>query len=321
MAHLPDLLLAMELGPQSLLRLQEVCNVNSAFTADERAALAAERGESIRAILTNGTTLIPSSLLSALPNLGIICTLGAGYEGIDLKALASRDVVVANGPGTNNNSVADHAVALMLAVLRDIPGNDAFVRAGHWRRGDTMRPGAHGRRLGILGLGAVGRIIAKRCSGFDMQIAYHNRRPLPNAEWRYVTTLLQLAEESDILIVALPGGPATRHIVGPAVLDALGPQGVLVNVGRGSVVDTNSLIDALRERRITGAGLDVVEGEPNLPEELLKLSNVVLSPHIAGRSPEAVSATIEMVIANLTAHFAGLPVLTPIPEIPAIRRA
>jgi D-3-phosphoglycerate dehydrogenase / 2-oxoglutarate reductase len=309
----PDLLLAIDLAAESLRRLQEVCTVHRAVTPEAREALAAERGRDIRAILTNGTTIIPPRLIASLPNLGIICAQGVGYEGIALDALKGRDVVVTNGPGTNAECVADHAMGLMLAVLRDIPRNDANVRSGRWRQGNSMRPSAHGKRVGILGLGHIGGLIAKRCSGFDMEIMYHNRRPLPDAAWPYAATPLELARWSDILFVVVPGGATTRHIVGQPELQALGKQGFLINVGRGSAVDTDALVQALDAGDIAGAALDVIEGEPEVPASLAAQGNLVLSPHIAGRSPESLSAVIALVVANLTAYFSGQPVLTPVP--------
>jgi lactate dehydrogenase-like 2-hydroxyacid dehydrogenase len=307
----PDLLLAIDLAPESLRLLQEVCVVHRAVTPEAREALAAERGQDIRAILTNGTTIIPPSLIAALPNLGIICAQGVGYEGIALDALKGRDVVITHGPGTNAACVADHAIGLMLAVLRDIPRNDAYVRSGRWRQGNTMRPSAHGKQVGILGLGQIGGLIARRCSGFDMTIMYHNRRPIPGALWPYATTPLELARWSDILFVVVPGGAGTRHIIGRSELEALGTHGFLINVGRGSAVDTDALVQALGAGDIAGAALDVIEGEPEVPPSLAAQGNLVLSPHIAGRSPETLSATIGLVIANLTAYFSGQPVLTP----------
>ena len=238
-----------------------------------------------------------------------------GMLGTGGPALALPPIVVTHGPGTNDDCVADHAMALMLAVLRDIPGNHATVRAGGWREGCTMRPTATGLRLGILGLGEIGARIARRAGAFDMTVAYHNRRLRPDAPFPYVATLHDLAWQSDVLMVATPGGAATRHLVDAEVLALLGTDGFLVNVGRGSVVDTGALVAALRGSTIAGAALDVIEGEPTVPNALRALPNVVLTPHMAGRSPQSVRATIELVLANLTAHFAGAPVRTPVPEM------
>lgn len=204
-------------------------------------------------------------------------------------------------------------MALLLGAARHLPQADAWVRQGHWN--GFMGPQVSGKRLGIVGLGTIGLEIARRgANGFGMTVGYYNRRPRPESGYTYHDSPLALAEASDFLVVATPGGTDTRHLVNAAVLDALGPQGYLVNIARGSVVDTEALIAALAERRIAGAGLDVVEGEPVVPPALLKLDNVVLTPHSAGRSPEAVSATVALFLENATAHFAGKPVLTPVPQ-------
>jgi D-3-phosphoglycerate dehydrogenase / 2-oxoglutarate reductase len=310
----PDVLLAIDLAPFALDRLRARFNVHRAVTSEAREEVAAREGQRIRAIVTNGTTPIPATLIDALPNLGIICAQGVGHEGVDLPAARARGIVITHGTGINAACVADHALALFLAALRDIPRFDAAVRAGRWREGGTTRPGAEGKRAGILGLGGIGSRIARRCAGFDMAVRYHNRRPILDAPWDYAPSLGDLCTWADVLFVALPGGAATRHCVGRAALDALGPGGFLVNVGRGSVVDTEVLIEALGAGRLAGAALDVIEGEPAVPAALCALPNVVLSPHIAGRSPETLEATIGQVVANLTAFFAGEPVLSPIPE-------
>ncbi len=297
----------------SFTRLQEAYTVHVGRTHADRMAIAAARGRAIGGILTNGTTDIPRALIEALPGLSIICAQGVGHEGVDLQATRDHGIAVTNGTGTNAPSVADHAMALMLAVMRDLPGLDRFVRAGGWRKGDTMRPMVTGKRAGILGLGDIGQRIARRCAGFDMPIAYHNRRPIADVDYAYASSPLALAAMSDVLMIAVPGGAATRHIIGAAELEALGPQGFLVNVGRGSVVETGALIAALRDGRLAGAALDGGEGEPDVPPALLELPNVILSPHMAGRAPETIAATLTLVLRNLEARFAGRPVLTPVP--------
>ncbi len=311
----PAVLVAIEPAPLSLARLRRHYTVHQALTHEARMAVAAEHAGSIRAILTNGTTPIPAALMDRLPRLGIICAQGVGHEGVDLPAARTRGITVTHGPGTNAECVADHAMALMLALIRDIRGNDAVVRAGGWRDGDTMRPTACGKRVGILGLGDIGRRIARRCAAFDMPVSYHNRRPLADSAYAYAASPLALADASDVMLVVLPGGTGTRHMVGATELAALGPQGYLVNVGRGSVVDTAALTAALRDGRLAGAALDVIDGEPVVADDLRALPNVLLTPHMAGRSPESVAATMDLVLRNLAAHFAGAPPLTPVPGL------
>ncbi|MNO99855.1 Glyoxylate/hydroxypyruvate reductase B [compost metagenome] len=240
--------------------------------------------------------------------------IGAGYEQVDLQAAADRGITVTNGAGVNASSVADHAMSLLLALVRDIPRCDAAVRRGEWPK--IMRPSLAGKRLGILGLGAVGMAIAKRAgAGFDMSVSYHNRQHRSDVPYKFCSTPTELARASDFLIVATPGGLGTKHLINKQVLEALGPNGFFVNIARASVVVTADLISALEQRRIAGAALDVFDAEPKVPDALKALANVILSPHVAGLSPEATQGTVELVGRNLVAFFSGQPVLTPI-ELP-----
>jgi len=255
--------------------------------------------------------------MELLPNLEIVCAVGAGYESIDLDTARSRGIAVANCPDTNASAVSDSAMMLLMATTRHLLQADRFVRAGGWQdqwRVDT--PTVSGKRLGILGLGTIGGRIAHRAArGFDMEIGYHNRAAVTGSSYRYFDSLIELATWADFLICAAPGGAGTRHLVSADVLTALGPKGYLVNIGRGTVVDTAALIDALRTNRIAGVGLDVVEGEPNVPPnlpELLQFDNVVVTPHCAGRAPEARAAATGLILANLNAYFAGKPLPSPV---------
>lgn len=308
------LLVLVELAPESLARIKDAgFELHVAPKASERAAVIQAVGDSIRAVLTNGSTGLGAGEIAVLPKLEIICALGAGYEKVDVAAAQARGIVVTNGPGTNDTSVADHAMALIMSIARGIVQADAAVRRGEWAISRQPRPMISGKRLGILGLGNIGEQIARRgAEGFGMTVAYHNRKPRDGSSWLYLPSAKALAEWSNFLVVATPGGAATTHLVDTAVLDALGAEGFLVNIARGSVVDTSALIDALTHGRIGGAALDVVEGEPNVPGELAALRNVILTPHIAGRSPEAVQATVQLVLDNLLAHFGGQSVLSPV---------
>jgi lactate dehydrogenase-like 2-hydroxyacid dehydrogenase len=291
---------------------------NSGFTLilapskAQRAAAILEHGERISAALTRGPLGFFAEEMAALPHLKIICVIGAGYEHVDLAAAHARGITVTNGAGANASSVADHAMALLLALVRDIPQADASVRRGEWRK--LSRPSLAGKRLGLLGLGAVGMAIAKRgAMGFEMSVSYHSRRPREDVDYHYCPTLLELAATSDYLIVATPGGTGTQHMIDKAVLQALGPQGFIVNIARASVIATADLLDALQTGSIAGAALDVFDDEPCVPDELKALNNVVLTPHVAGLSPQASEATVSLVNQNLLAFFAGQPVLTPVP--------
>ncbi|XCY76799.1 2-hydroxyacid dehydrogenase [Pseudomonas sp. CBR-F] len=280
-------------------------------TPAERAKAIKTHGGQIQAVLTRGPLGLYAEEIAALPLLEIICVIGAGYEHVDLQAASNRGIVVTNGAGVNAPSVADHAMALLLCLVRDIPRADAAVRRSEWPK--IMRPSLAGKQLGILGLGAVGLEIAKRAAlGFGMEVSYHNRQPREDVDYTYCATAVELARASDFLILATPGGASTRHLIDRQALDALGPNGFLVNIGRGSVVVTADLITALEQRRIGGAALDVFDDEPNVPDALKRLSNTVLTPHVAGLSPEAAHDTVQRVADNLLEYFAGRPVLTPV---------
>ena len=306
------LLLAIDVAPENRARLRDAGFEPLPVTGPDR--MPGSRAAEIRAVLTNGSSGFSAAQIAALPALEIICALGAGYEKIDLAAASARGITVTNGAGTNDVAVADHAMMLLLATVRGVVQADAAARRGEWAGARQLRPSVSGKRLGLLGLGHIGQRIAERgAGGFGVEGAYHSRRPREGSPFRHEPDLRALAAWCDFLVVATPGGAETRHLVDAAVLRALGPGGFLVNIARGSVVDTGALIEALEQERIAGAGLDVVEGEPDdIPARLTRLENVILTPHIAGRSPEAVLATVRLVIDNLRAHFSGQAVLTPV---------
>ncbi|AKM32362.1 hydroxyacid dehydrogenase [Pandoraea faecigallinarum] len=261
----------------------------------------------IRVVLTNGTTGLSAAQMDALPQLGLVCAFGAGYERIDVAAAARRGIAVAHAPNTNGETVADHALALMLAVSRGLITLDRAVKAGGWAKHRAPRPTLHGARLGVVGLGNIGHAIAMRAEGFGMSVGYHARTVRPGCRWQHFHTIGELADASDFLVLACPGGPATRHLVNAEVLARLGASGFLVNVARGSVVDTSALIEALCDGVIAGAALDVFEDEPTVPSALRMLENVVLTPHVSGRSPAALQAQVDLLLANVRAYLAGAP--------------
>jgi lactate dehydrogenase-like 2-hydroxyacid dehydrogenase len=277
-----------------------------------RAAHIAADAATIRAVLTIGSVGLTATEMDALPALEIVCALGVGFENIAIAHARQRGLALANGAGTNDDCVADHAFALLLAVVRNVPQLDQQCRQGLWRDVLPLPASVSNRRLGIVGLGGIGHKVAQRARGFGMQIGYHGRTPQPQVAHTYFADLVALAAWADFLVVATPGGPATRHLVGADVLAALGAGGYLVNVARGSVVDTAALAEALRAGRLAGAGLDVYESEPQPPAALLGLENVVLTPHVGGWSPQAIEASVQRFIENATRHFAGLPVVSPI---------
>ncbi len=312
---MPDkipLLVLNSLSSAHQAQIAAVYDMTYAPTAAERAAAIVAHGARYRAVLTIGVIGLTRDELAAMPKVELICALGAGYEGLPLEAARSRDIALANGAGTNDDCVADHAFGLLIGIVRGIRMLDRQCREGVWRESIPQPPNVSGKRLGILGLGTIGQKIAKRAAGFDMEVGYHNRKPREGAAHRYFDSLKALAGWADVLMIATPGGAGTRHLVDASILDALGPQGFLVNISRGSVVDTEALAAALREGRIAGAGLDVYESEPKPPEPLIGLDNVLLTPHMAGWSPEATQASVDRFMANAEGHFAGRGVVSPI---------
>jgi len=286
--------------------------VTYAPDAASRAAAITADGRRLRAVATIGTVGLDADEMDRLPVLEIVCAMGVGHERVALDAARARGIVVANGAGTNDDCVADHAFALLLAAVRGIVPLDRACRAGVWRDALPGLPHLAGKSLGILGLGRIGRKIARRAAGFDMPTGYHGRRRQDDAPYRWFDSLPALAAWCDVLVVATPGGAATHHLVDAGVLEALGPGGVLVNVARGSVVDTAALAAALRTGRLRAAGLDVYESEPQPPEDLIGLDNVVLTPHVGGRSPQATQASVDRLVANLDGHFAGRGAVSPV---------
>ena len=306
------LLVLNSLSSAHQAQIAEVYDMTYAFDPAARAAAIAEHGKKFRAVLTIGVIGITPEEIDAMPALELICCMGAGYEGVPLEATRARGIATANGAGTNDDCVADHAFGLLIGIVREFRKLDRLCREGVWREAIPQPPNVSGKKLGILGMGTIGQKIAKRAAAFDMEVGYHNRKSKEGVTQRYFDDLKSLASWADFLVLAAPGGPATKHLVNAEVLDALGPQGYLVSIGRGSVVDTEALAAALRENRIAGAGLDVYESEPKRPEQLIGLDNVLLTPHMAGWSPEATQKSVDHFLANAEGHFAGRGVVTPI---------
>jgi lactate dehydrogenase-like 2-hydroxyacid dehydrogenase len=309
----PEILILMPLIEPWHDELAKEFLIHFVRPGEDRGPVITSSGDKIRAVITNGSTGIDAATIAALPNLEIIASFSAGYEGVDLDAAQAYCVAVTHGPGVNAASAADLTMGLLLAAQRGIVPRDQGLRDGKWGEVRGLSPTVTGKTLGIIGLGAVGLQIARRASGFDMTIAYHNRRPRADSPYDYAESPTALAEKSDFLIASCPGGDATRHIINSEVLRALGPDGYLVNMARGTVVDTEALIAALNDGDIAGAAMDVFENEPKIPEALTTMENVVLSPHVAGFTPEAFRGGFELVRDNLRAHFTDEPLLTPVP--------
>jgi lactate dehydrogenase-like 2-hydroxyacid dehydrogenase len=261
---------------------------------------------------------IDEALLAALPKLRIISSFGVGYDHIDVKAAAKRGIIVTHTPDVLTEEVADTAIGLLLNTVRELPQAERYVRAGKWPSGNypLSRATLRNRTVGIVGLGRIGIAIARRLEAFGVPIVYHTRQKRPELAYRHYPQLLDMARDADTLIVIVPGGAATKNMINADVLDALGPNGIVINVARGSVIDEPALIAALRERRILAAGLDVFAAEPQVPDELLAMDNVVLLPHVGSASEFTRAKMDQLLVDNIRAWAAGKPPLTPVPETP-----
>jgi hydroxypyruvate reductase len=303
-----EVLLTQRFMADTEAALEKSYLVHRLYQARDRQAFVAGVAPAVRGVVTGGSFGVPGSIMDALPALEIIAINGVGTDAVDLNRARARSIRVTTTPGVLTDDVADMAFGLLLAVSRQLCIGDRFVRDGKWPTQTLpLARKVSGKRLGILGLGRVGRAIARRAEGFDMPIAYTDISPISDVPYRFVVNLRDLAVHSEVLIIAASGGPESRGIVDASILDALGRDGILVNVARGGVVDQPALVAALRERRLGGAGLDVFADEPHVPEALWSLDNVVLQPHQASATVETRLAMGEMVLANLAAHFAGKP--------------
>lgn len=307
-----------KLSPLWAPQLAASYTVHDRLHETDPAALAA-LAPRIRAIAASGESKVPASLIAQLPALEVISVMGVGYDGVDVQAAKARGIPVTHTPNVLNDDVADLALGLMLSAARQLPQADRYVREGLWPQKGAM-PLARkmsGARLGIVGLGRIGQAIATRAAAFNMSIAYTSRSAKAGVPYRYLPSARDLAAESDFLVIITPGGDGTRKMINAEVLAALGKgrgEGILVNVARGSVVDEAALIDALERGVIAGAGLDVFENEPQVPERLRALPHVVLAPHIGSATAATRQAMADLAHGNLAAHFAGRPLLSPTPE-------
>lgn len=284
---------------------------------DTRAAFLAEHGPSIGAVVTTGRTGVAAELMAQLPSLGAIVNFGVGYDTTDVETAVERGVLVSNTPDVLTDCVADTAIGLAIDTLRGLSVADRFVRRGDWPRTGNypLTRKVSGKRVGILGLGRIGQAIATRFEAFGCPVSYHSRREVPGSPYTYAASPADLAADVDILVLATSGGSGTQHLVDRSVLEALGPEGYLVNIARGSVVDQEALVELLLEGGIAGAGLDVYTDEPEIPDELLALDNVVLLPHLASGTVETRAAMEQLTLDNLDRWLADGTVLTPVPEV------
>lgn len=291
--------------------------VGERYDAVDPADLPTRAGDVVGIVCTN-TGRVGSELIASLPNLGVIANHGVGYDNIDVPVALARRIAVSNTPEVLDDAVAETAIALLLAVRREVVAADRFVRDGSWPAGAyPLTAQVAGSRVGIIGLGRIGRAVATRLEALGCTVKYHNRHQVPDVSYAYAASPVELAASVDSLVVVVPGGSATDALVDRKVLDALGPDGVLVNIARGSVVDQPALVAALQDGRLGGAGLDVYADEPNVPAELIALDNVVLLPHVASGTHVTRAAMRELTLANLDSWLADSTLRTPIPEMSA----
>ena len=309
----PGILVIQQRSPALLEALAQEYTVYDYGRAEDKEAFVSDIAHDVRAVLTNGRGGIGADLITALPHLEIIHTFGVGYEMVHLDTVRARGIVLANAPGTNDVGVAEMALLLMLAVTRKLPAANDFAKADKWPDNSFERTHTiGGKKLGIVGLGRIGSKIAERAQAFHMEIGWHGPNDKPDVSWRYFSDHMALVHWADYVVLACPGGDATRHLISTKELHALGPDGILVSIARGSVVDPDAIISALQAKTIFGAGLDVFEGEPHLPEALRALDNVILTPHLGAITHEAFDNGRDLLLENLRRHFAGGPILTPV---------
>ncbi len=311
----PAILTVAKLPPFLMEPLQQSFEVHDRIHESDPAAFA-RVAPTIRAICGGGESKVTRALMDQLSALEMVSIMGVGYDGVDVPAAIERKVPVTHTPNVLNDEVADLALGLMLSIARRIPQADAYVRAGRWGKEGPfpLTRKMSGARLGIVGLGRIGQAIATRAEGFGMSVAYTARSAKAELKYRYYASAKELASQVDFLVIITPGGAATKHMINADVMKALGPRGYLINVARGSVVDEAALVEALKNGVIAGAALDVYEKEPHPTEALWSLDNVVLTPHMASGTRETRQAMADLAVNNLRAHFAGQPLLSPVPE-------
>ena len=296
-----------------MVDLEARYRVHKLWQVEDKDALIASHAGAIRAIATRGELGASAALMAKLPKLEIVSCYGVGTDAIDLAYARENSIRVTNTPDVLTEDVADIGIGLLLAVARKIPQADAHVRNGNWRKGNMpLVTRVCGKKLGIVGMGRVGAAVARRAAAFDCTIAYFDRHGRDDLPYAFVGDLVELAQQSEFLIVTLAGGDSTRHIIDAAVLTALGADGILINISRGSTIDETALLAALETGAIKGAGLDVFWNEPTIDDRFLQLANVVLQPHHASGTVETRKAMGQLVRDNLAAHFSGQSLLTPV---------
>lgn len=309
----PEILQTTPMMPHVEAALNEAYSVHRLWDAADAGSLLDDVGPSVRGVATDGHVGLPADIMAALPGLEIISSYGVGYDAIDVAACTARGVHVTNTPDVLNDAVAEMTLGLMISLCRRIPQADRFVRDGAWlEKGYPLTGELTGAKAGILGLGRIGKEIARRLDVFKMDVAYHGRQEQPGQPYTYFADLTEMARHVDWLVVIAPGSPETTGIVSRQVLEALGPDGHLLNIARGSLVDEPAMVELLLSGKLGGAALDVYAEEPKVPAELMGLDNVVLSPHQGSATGRTRTAMGDLVVRNLVAHFAGEPLISPV---------
>jgi len=315
----PDVLLIGNKKPVIVDGLSKAVNLHFLVDARDKDAFLNSIGGEVRAFAVSYTShKIDSDLMKLFPNLEIISTFGVGYDHIDAKWAGAHGITVTNTPDVLNEEVADTALGLLINTVREFPQAERHLRAGKWPEAayrlsaGTLR----NRTVGMVGMGRIGRAIARRLEAFGVPVVYHSRKPQPEVTYKYYPKLIDLARETNTLMVIVPGGPGTQNLINKEVLEALGPNGILINMARGSVVDESALIEVLKNKTILSAGLDVYANEPHVPPELIAMDHVVLLPHLGSASVYTRTAMDQLVVDNILAWANGKPPLTPVAETP-----
>jgi lactate dehydrogenase-like 2-hydroxyacid dehydrogenase len=316
--HKPEVVLIGPLKPVVVKGLDAICAVHKVAAAKDPDAFIAGHSH-VRAIACSDTACkIPGDLMARFPKLELVSSFGVGYDHMDVKWAAAHNVVLTNTPDVLTEEVADTALGLLLCTVREFPQAERYLRAGKWleRNYPLTKATLRNRTVGMVGMGAIGQAIARRLAAFGVPVVYHTRKPRRDVSYLHCPSLIEMARAVDILMVIVPGGPGTQNLINAEVLDALGPDGILINMARGSVVDEPALIKALQEKRIMAAGLDVFAKEPDVPQELIAFDNVVLFPHLGSASVHTREKMDQLVVDNIGAWAAGKPPLTPVAETP-----
>jgi len=318
-----DRIEVLMLGPMMPLvggEIEKSFTLHRLWQAPDREAMISELSSRLRAMAAMGHAhpFVDGAFMSRFPKLEIIASFGVGYDHVDAAWAGRHGIVVTNTPDVLTEEVADTALGLLIATVRQLPQAERYLRAGRWlEKNFPLSPATlRDRTVGIIGLGRIGKAIARRLDAFGVPVIYHGRSPQPGVAYRYYPNLLEMAAAADVVMIVTPGGPETRNLINAEVLDALGPTGIVINMSRGSVIDDPALIAALKTGRILAAGLDVYVDEPRVPEELMTMDNVVLLPHVGSASVYTRNAMGRLVVDNLVAWAAGQGPLTPVPETP-----